>query len=78
MTPLPYLYSYYTGQSAVAPPYPGKAELIAQMRKYGARRLWNPPNPEFPLNALYPGAPESLAPEFAAAGPALLELRQHP
>lgn len=64
VTPMPYFYTYYTGQPAISPPYPGKSELIAVMRKYGASQLWVPPDPEFSLQFLYPGAPASLRPEF--------------
>ena len=81
VTPLPYLYTYYTGQPAISPPYPGKSELLTIMRKYGAGVVWAPPNPEYSLQYLYPGAPASLSPEFStvsSAGVTFMQLQSTP
>jgi hypothetical protein len=57
----PYLFTYFTGRPAISPPYPAKTELLKIMQQYGARFVLLSNDQ---LDYLYPGAPQSLAPEL--------------
>lgn len=61
---LPYLFTLYTERKSVSPPYPGKAELLDIMRRYGASHLFLPAG-DFPY--YYRGGPGSLGPELTSA-----------
>jgi hypothetical protein len=59
----PYFFTYFTGRSAISPPYPGKPELLDVMNRYNATLLLLPEKDE---GLYYPGAPASLLPELSA------------
>jgi len=61
---LPYLFTFYTERHSVSPPYPGKAELLGVMERYGASHVFLPAA-DFPY--YYRGGPGTLAPELSTA-----------
>ena len=65
VTELPYWFTYYTGRSAISPPYPGKSELLDAMARYHATTLLLP---IATLPYYYPGSPSALSPELQAGG----------
>jgi hypothetical protein len=60
----PYFFTYYTGRSAISPPYPGKQEILDVMNRYNATLLLLPEKDE---GLYYTGAPASLLPELSVA-----------
>ncbi|HUA63313.1 MAG TPA: glycosyltransferase family 39 protein [Verrucomicrobiae bacterium] len=64
ITDWPYWFTYYTGHSAISPPYPGRSELFGAMRRYHAAWLLLP---QARIDYYYPGSPGKLAPELTVA-----------
>lgn len=59
ITDEPYLFTYFTGRSAISPPFVPPARLAPFMAKYHARFLLLPADR---LEYFYPGAPQTLPP----------------
>jgi hypothetical protein len=61
LIPRPYLYTWFTGKTALSPPYATKAKVLEFMNRYGANYL---ALPTATMDYYYPRASQQLAPEL--------------